>query len=244
MRKVFKKNKARRLRKYLNKWYLNALKPINTRKQKTQVSIVIQRKNPISFAFYKWQNAFEVSIRKKHIQRQIIAQMLMSKDNFHDRVMKNYLMRWRDLIRLKDEHKRKAIKNYLLKRHQKYLTNFFNRWRAISLELDFQIKMHGMSQRLAHRNYQSAVFASWRHVTADLKNKRLSILLRYWKNFKIYVLSRKQLRCQALTILRERKTMEKNLVKACFDELRLNKEQEKYVKIDHTLNQVEIPRRE
>jgi hypothetical protein len=38
--------------------------------------------------------------------------------------------------------------------------------------------------------------------------------------------------------------MEKNLVKACFDELRLNKEQEKYVKIDHTLNQVEIPRRE
>jgi hypothetical protein len=32
LRKLTKKNKAKRLRKYLNKWYMNKLKPMNNRK--------------------------------------------------------------------------------------------------------------------------------------------------------------------------------------------------------------------
>jgi hypothetical protein len=102
--------------------------------------------------------------------------------------------------------------------------------------------LNAIAQRLAFRKYLSVIFSQWRIVTTDLKVRRVSRLIRVFKNLKLNAISRKQMRCQTWSILREEKKRQENLVKACFDALRTYKEHEKRVKIQHELYEVELPR--
>jgi len=65
--------------------------------------------------------------------------------------------------------------------------------------------MHGLAQRLALKKYLSVLFSQWRIVTTDLKVKRVSILTRTMLNLRINAMTRKQMRCQTWSILREGK---------------------------------------
>lgn len=54
----------------------------------------------------------------------------------------------------------------------------------------------------------------------------------------------KQQRAEALVMLRFTKVVQKNILKQCFDELRINHVTEKFNKATHELYNVELPRKE
>jgi hypothetical protein len=96
--------------------------------------------------------------------------------------------------------------------------------------------MNGLAQRLAVRKYKSLLFFGWRQITLDWKSRRVAVLGRAFKNMKIYTLTRKQLRAQTWSVLREEKHNAHNLFKACFDAWRIHKEQRKLTKVVSKLN--------
>jgi hypothetical protein len=54
MRKVLKRHRADKLKKFLNLWFTNGLKPMKTKKQTYEVSWRLRAKNPMLTAFYTW----------------------------------------------------------------------------------------------------------------------------------------------------------------------------------------------
>lgn len=71
---------------------------------------------------------------------------------------------------------------------------------------------------------------------SDWKSRRLAVLNRVFKNMRIFTLTRKQLRAQTWSVLREQKRHTHNLVQACFDGWRIQKEQDKLSKVTSLLN--------
>ena len=65
--------------------------------------------------------------------------MLQSKNDYHLRAIKHFFTRWRDVIRVKEDDKKKIILKYLTSKHRKYTGKYFARWLEVSQELDNQI---------------------------------------------------------------------------------------------------------
>ena len=86
------------------------------------------------------------------------------------------------------------------------------------------------------RKYKSVVFFGWRQTASDWKSRRVAVLSRVFKNLKIFTLTRKQLRAQTWSVLREQKHNSQNLFKACFDAWRIHKEQRKLARVISILN--------
>ena len=62
--------------------------------------------------------------------------MLDAKNDYHLRAQKFLLIRWRDVVRLNSEDRRRILAKFVLKRHREYLAKFFSRWLETSLNLD------------------------------------------------------------------------------------------------------------
>lgn len=70
------------------------------------------------------------------------------------------------------------------------------------------------------------------------------MLNRAFKNMKVFTLTRKQLRAQTWSVLREQKNHTHNLFKACFDAWRIHKEERKLLKVVSKLNSEEYVRQQ
>ncbi|CDW80517.1 UNKNOWN [Stylonychia lemnae] len=244
LRKLIKTNSVNRLKKCLYKWYINALKPMRSKNQQYRLSIWMKSKNPMLYALKFWINAFHISKSNTHKKKQILMQMIQSKNDYHLRVSKHFFIKWRDFIKVNDEEKKKMIQKKLVKKHRSHLARYFAKWLEVSQELENQIHLNGMALRLAHKKYLGQLFNCWRGVITDVKAKRISILNRSWKNMRIYTFTRKQMRGQTWSILREERKRRENLVKCCFDAMRQHKQQEKLIQVTSLLNEIEIPQKQ
>jgi hypothetical protein len=63
-----------------------------------------------------------------------------------------------------------------------------------------------------------------------MKTKRMSLMVRTWKNFRAYAKEQKLLKASTVCILQEERLRNESYYKAVFDSLRLNKENEKHLK--------------
>jgi hypothetical protein len=85
-----------------------------------------------------------------------------------------------------------------------------------------------MLKKFTLKSFVVSVFQNWRHVIADNRSKRLTLMSKSWKSLRMHVMTEKHLRGQEVLIKRElRLRWKKNVVKACFDGFRHNKQEEK-----------------
>lgn len=85
----------------------------------------------------------------------------------------------------------------------------------------------------------------WKTAIKQTKHSQHWLMNRVWRYLSINVKRRKQLRCQALMLLREKRLRIRNaLTKSCFDALRHHKQCRKLLKVRHELFKQEIPLRE
>jgi hypothetical protein len=71
------------------------------------------------------------------------------------------------------------------------------------------------------------MFHNFRYTTFERKRKRLNILFHYVKSWKDYISYRKFLMGSTLNVMHFKKSCDTNILKACFDAFRINKETEK-----------------
>ncbi len=104
--------------------------------------------------------------------------------------------------------------------------------------------MRSMMKRFTLKTFITSVFQNWKLVVADMKAKRMTLMSKAWKSFKLYVLTQKQMRAQDILSAREmRIRWKKNILKGCFDALRYNKQEEKFIRVTRILEEEEIPRK-
>lgn len=58
--------------------------------------------------------------------------MLVSKDDYHLRVVKHYWTRWRDQVRIDEDEKKKKVIKFLINKHRSYLRRYFAKWNETS----------------------------------------------------------------------------------------------------------------
>lgn len=99
-------------------------------------------------------------------------------------------------------------------------------------------------KRFTLKTFITSVFQNWKLVVADIKGKRMTLMSKAWKSLKIYVMTEKQMRAQDILSARElRMRWRKNVLKGCFDALRFNKQEEKFLRVTRMLEEDEIPRK-
>ncbi len=116
------------------------------------------------------------------------------------------------------------------------------KWKAYTLDLENAIQMQAMAFRFTRKTYVASLFFGWRIAIKQAKFYRQSLLGRVLRYLKVNVVARKQMRCQALMLLRESRVRRNDaLLKSCYDGLRHHKQSRKLLKVKHELLNVELP---
>lgn len=58
--------------------------------------------------------------------------MLNSKNKYNLRAIKHSFTKWRDVIRINEDDKKKIVLKFLLRKHRAYIGKYFNRWVEVS----------------------------------------------------------------------------------------------------------------
>lgn len=62
--------------------------------------------------------------------------MLGGKNDYHLRAVKYALTKWRDVVRVKEDDKKKIVIKYLMRRHRQSIGRYFTKWVEVSQELN------------------------------------------------------------------------------------------------------------
>ena len=77
----------------------------------------------------------------------------------------------------------------------------FQRWKFNVLSDNFNMRLHALAIELGFKKFKATLFMAWKSYTQVLKTNRYSRLLRAFKNIKVFMMQRKQLKAQALGVL-------------------------------------------
>ena len=108
-------------------------------------------------------------------------------------------------------------------------------WNNYSMELNYQVRLHICAMEFAERQLKQWTFAQIRLSTAAMKRKRHNMLRTYVKAWREHNTYRKYMMHQNMSVLNFKKDCNSWLLKRCFDALRQNKEEEKFILMEQAL---------
>jgi hypothetical protein len=100
-------------------------------KLKNQTNILalyLRMKNPSSFAFYKWQNLFINKQTERHTKHIVMGKMMRTWENFHQRLQKNYILRWKDATVKVSNERKSTLRALVVNMQVKPLQRYFVKW--------------------------------------------------------------------------------------------------------------------
>ncbi len=230
LRRILKQNRRARLRRVLYHWYFKELKPLSNYHQSRETQKVLMKRHKSFKAFYAWRVALYRKVEQIHLKLSHLQRLVTMKTHKSQVAMKEFFVRWRHTvnIRYSEWHKIDRLRKILVERDTQIMRNSLFKWKALVIDLENQIQSRSMLKKFTLKSFVVSVFQNWRHVIADNRSKRLTLMSKSWKSLRMHVMTEKHLRGQEVLIKRElRLRWKKNVVKACFDGFRHNKQEEK-----------------
>lgn len=223
---VLVKLKAYYQKRYLNLWFENALKPMETMAQNSAMCRHIYRRRLLTKVYSRW--------REQHVARmQVYRSKSHSINKIWDKLflsatieLKRAVAIWKECVKY-DTRQKRAVRMVLVQGQNSLLRQALLVWNKYSIELGQVCRVELLKQEYAQKFYMCSLFGALKEQVVLSKIKKHRQKRRVMKALQDYMQYRRQmayLNMEAIMFLKQTKTY---LLSQCFHQLRYYKERQK-----------------
>eukprot|EP00347_Sterkiella_histriomuscorum_P005910 403354803 len=238
--KILEKTGHYRMRIGLRQWFSLAIMPI---KMKKQSELLAEQANNVHLKlkmFVAWKSAYDRRIRDYELKNQAIQRIWNIQCKDLNQELKRSFIIWKERLDKFNLQKTK-VKKLIWKLYFNKLSGAFNNWQNHVTNIDAQVRLNLLSKQFSQKQYLTILFHNFKYQVTENKRKRINILFHCLKAWKDHLTYQKFLMATSVQAMHFRRNCDSTILKQCFDAFRIHKETEKFLKINHILQEEELP---
>lgn len=218
----------------IKQWHQRTFKPIEMKVQEHDLCYDFMRKKLLTRMFNMWRNRQLNADMMYGAKNKALQAIWNAKVKDANKDVQRAFAMWKDNLAFA-KFRNQRCKKLVWRAYSNKLAKAWQKWLNYSKTLGSQVRLHVLARTFAENQLKRITLNEMKFVLFDMRRKRLNRLRTYVKAWKESNQYRKFMLAANMTVLGFKKDCNKSMLKTCFDALKHNKEEEKFILMSEAL---------